>query len=163
MTCKHGHTRTPENTYIYPNGKRQCVGCRRASQRAYFARHREDLNIRRASHHAEHREERNAQQRERDARTKAACFIHYRNGALACSCCGEGTNEFLTLDHINGRKAMGHTRALSGPKLYRHLFTHNFPPGFDVLCMNCNLAKGIYGQCPHKQFNVFDLAAKLSL
>lgn len=30
--CRHGHPRTDENTYVYPDGvKRQCIDCRRAA------------------------------------------------------------------------------------------------------------------------------------
>jgi hypothetical protein len=27
---------------------------------------------------------------------------------------------------------------------------NNFPPGFRVLCRNCNGARGFYGYCPHE-------------
>ena len=32
---------------------------------------------------------------------------------------------------------------------YRWLKNHNYPEGFQVLCYNCNLPKGVYGVCPH--------------
>lgn len=92
------------------------------------------------------------------ASRRVACLKHYSNGALACSCCGEGIYEFLTIDHIDGKKSMGHTPGFGGMVLYSWLFNNNFPPGFDVLCMNCNLAKGLHGQCPHKKFSVFGLS-----
>lgn len=28
---------------------------------------------------------------------------------------------------------------------------NNYPKGFQVLCHNCNLAKGFYGKCPHQK------------
>ena len=28
---------------------------------------------------------------------------------------------------------------------------NNFPKGFQILCHNCNVAKGIYGECPHEK------------
>ena len=34
--------------------------------------------------------------------------------------------------------------------IYRWLIKHKFPPGIQVLCHNCNLAKGYYGACPHQ-------------
>ena len=68
-----------------------------------------------------------------------------------CVCCGEKHFEFLSIDHINWdgkthRKDLG----LTGNKFYGWLIKNNFPEGFQVLCMNCNFAKGIYGFCPHQ-------------
>jgi hypothetical protein len=31
------------------------------------------------------------------------------------------------------------------------LVQHNFPTGFQILCMNCNFAKGKLGTCPHQE------------
>lgn len=28
--CKHGHEMTPDNIYKYPNGRRECITCRKA-------------------------------------------------------------------------------------------------------------------------------------
>jgi hypothetical protein len=33
--CKHGHEFTPENTYVKPNGTRDCRECKRLWQRKY--------------------------------------------------------------------------------------------------------------------------------
>lgn len=65
----------------------------------------------------------------------------------ACVCCGEKEDAFLTIDHIDGKGA--EHRRMSGKRLYRWLRKHGFPSGFRTLCANCNLAMGIYGQCPH--------------
>jgi hypothetical protein len=67
-----------------------------------------------------------------------------------CACCGEGTYEFLTIDHVNGggrrhREEIGG----SGSSIYSWLRKNNFPAGFRVLCMNCNFAAGKFGGCPH--------------
>ena len=72
-------------------------------------------------------------------------------GGCKCACCGESGFEFLSLDHINGggnihKKAVGNNLSI-----YRQLIKEGFPDGFQVLCMNCNWAKGIYGTCPHKK------------
>jgi hypothetical protein len=34
--------------------------------------------------------------------------------------------------------------------LYHYLRKHNYPPGFRVLCHNCNMAFGHFGRCPHE-------------
>ena len=37
-TCKNGHPWTPENTYIKPNGTRNCKACRREATRRWQSR-----------------------------------------------------------------------------------------------------------------------------
>jgi hypothetical protein len=79
-------------------------------------------------------------------------LVHYSGGLPTCSCCGEKHEEFLSIDHINGDGA-DHRRMIGGwGTIYRWLIDNDFPPGFQVLCMNCNFAKGhAYGGCPHKK------------
>ena len=74
----------------------------------------------------------------------------YSGEAPACACCGESRLPFLTLDHIsNGGRA--HRRRCKGWQgVFRELVRSGFPPGYQVLCFNCNLARGAYGACPHK-------------
>lgn len=77
-------------------------------------------------------------------------FMAY--GGYQCACCGEIKHPaFMHIDHINGggnehrRQIGGH----SGGKFYRWLKKNNFPEGFQVLCADCNTAKGYFGECPH--------------
>ena len=77
-----------------------------------------------------------------------------------CNCCGENTYiEFLALDHIKGRKQMdlepelvklGYSSKLVSSQLIAWIIKNNFPEGFQILCHNCNNAKGFYGKCPHE-------------
>ena len=75
---------------------------------------------------------------------------HYTNYDIKCICCGEKQIEFLTLDHINndGKK---HRETVHN--LYVWIIHNNFPSGFQVLCMNCNWAKGRDKDhiCPHQR------------
>ena len=80
-------------------------------------------------------------------------------GGPQCACCGTLVDQFLTLDHIDGggaahrAKLRGDSKRTDGGgglKLYLHLKRMGYPPGFQVLCMNCNFAKGKYGRCPHE-------------
>lgn len=69
-----------------------------------------------------------------------------------CICCGESHPHFLSIDHINGggkkdRKDRG--CETSGNKWYRLLLKQHFDH-IQILCYNCNMAKGHYGQCPHQ-------------
>lgn len=66
-----------------------------------------------------------------------------------CMCCGETTIEFLTIDHVNGG-GNAYRKSIGG-NLYIWLRKNKFPKeGFQILCMNCNFAKGHFGYCPHK-------------
>lgn len=86
-----------------------------------------------------------------DLRSEA--FIRY--GGPTCRCCGESRWEFLTVDHVNNDGARhipaGAKYRLSGSRLYGWLKTNGYPEGFQVLCYNCNCAKGAFGQCPHEK------------
>lgn len=72
-------------------------------------------------------------------------------GGPICRCCGVDIMQFLSIDHIDGGGA-DHRRSInnrSGKSFYSWLRKNNYPHGYQVLCMNCNFAKGMYGSCPH--------------
>lgn len=72
-------------------------------------------------------------------------------GGSKCNCCGETIDKFLTLDHIHndGNK---HRKQVGRTSVYRWLKQNNYPPGFQVLCWNCNLGRQHNGGiCPHRQ------------
>jgi len=71
-------------------------------------------------------------------------------GGPVCACCSETLLEALSIDHI-GEDGAEHRLAIGNHHLYRWLIQHNCPPGFQVLCMNCNYGKYRNGGiCPHK-------------
>lgn len=79
---------------------------------------------------------------------KLLVFSHYlTDGRLQCACCHESYIEFLELDHINNDGWI-HRKLIHG-SMYDWVIRNNFPPGFQLLCTNCNMAKGRYGYCPH--------------
>lgn len=75
----------------------------------------------------------------------------------ACACCGESREPFLCLDHADGMGA-AHRKELTGDwsrgagsRTYRWLEVNGFPKeGFQILCHNCNCARGMRGTCPHE-------------
>lgn len=87
-------------------------------------------------------------------------FRHKQKDALifgyggCCSCCADKTREFLTLDHTEGGGG-GHRKTISNQYLQTLLVRAGCPSEFKgrrfrLLCMNCNLAKGSFGYCPHR-------------
>ena len=81
-----------------------------------------------------------------------------------CRCCGENYHvDFLALDHISGRKEMdsdtklvklGYSSLKRTVGLHKWIIENNFPKGFQILCHNCNYAKGIRrnkNKCPHQK------------
>lgn len=88
-------------------------------------------------------------------RCRLAVFRFYSKGTMACNCCGEKTYEFLCIDHINGggRKERLNDPQKKGSGLYSWIIKNGFPGGFQILCHNCNMAKGFYVECPHNRLN----------
>ena len=111
---------------------------------------------------------------------KQEVFAHYSkklsNSDIACcNCCGYTGIEFLTIDHIVPKREMekkfqrmvktinenvsitskdimaGFNANRKADPLCQWLITNNFPKGFQILCWNCNFAKGILGKCPHEK------------
>jgi len=72
---------------------------------------------------------------------KELVYNHYGNGVIECACCGEKEIDFLSLDHIynNGAK---HRKKIGKTISFKWIMKNNFPPIFQLLCMNCNFSKG---------------------
>jgi hypothetical protein len=130
--CKRGHN----NWYIYPDGHgRYCRDCNNLSDS-----HNYQLHI------ATFREK----SRDFKRHLKMEVLLSYGG---KCACCGATDFEFLSIDHINNdgaehRRQMGAFRSNS-KNIYAWLKQHDYPEGFQVLCMNCNCAKAWFGYCPH--------------
>jgi len=87
---------------------------------------------------------------QRHLNLKFEVMSHYTGSIPRCQCCGETVHEFLSIDHIDGRSEEHH-RGIVGAILYRWLKKNGYPDGYQVLCHNCNQAKGLYGVCPHQR------------
>jgi hypothetical protein len=84
-------------------------------------------------------------------KVKLEVISHYSGGNPKCSCCGETHVEFLTVDHVNNDGSTDRKVRGAGMKFYALLRREGFPndPPLTCLCFNCNLAKGMFGRCPH--------------
>lgn len=65
-----------------------------------------------------------------------------------CACCGEKEIKFLAYDHVNN-DGKDHRKVISAQLLTGWIIRNNYPKNIQILCHNCNLAKGFYGKCPH--------------
>lgn len=74
-------------------------------------------------------------------------IAHY---GAKCACCGETTWEFLSIDHMNGGGTQ-HKKEIGAGRLVEWVIRNNFPTEIQILCHNCNQAKGFYGVCPHQR------------
>lgn len=66
-------------------------------------------------------------------------------GAI-CMCCGETEYKFLAIDHvvpIGSRRPRGNSTVMQ-------VIREDYPDTFQILCHNCNMAKGFWGECPHQ-------------
>lgn len=96
-----------------------------------------------------------AQQRRAMKALRIKVLSHYSDGAMQCACCGESRYEFLAIDHVDGG---GHKHRMelfkgkrAGTRFYSWLHKANYPTGYQILCHNCNMAKGFWGECPHEK------------
>lgn len=81
-------------------------------------------------------------------------LTHYSGGQPRCACCGETHVAFLSFDHINGGGRQHRIELRESGQsdcMFKWLKKNNYPEGFQVLCHNCNQAKGYYGYCPHQK------------
>lgn len=112
---------------------------------------RKMLNEKGRKHYAANKEHLRKLRHEKHVRYRMECLIHYSDNPPFCNCCGEKTIEFLALDHIGGGGTRD--RKQNGSNQYSKIRI-GWPPLFQVLCHNCNMAKGFYGICPHVSLRV---------
>jgi len=112
----------------------------------FYIRHKEKIDARNKAWYEANREKMRQYQKDLNRKQRLMVLEAYGN---CCQCCGESVYEFLAIDHVNGDGAK-HRKEIGERNLYRWLIKNNFPSGFQVLCHNCNFAKGHYGKCPHQ-------------
>lgn len=124
------------NKYDMDHAQYVCIKCRKQRNKQRYQNRKEIIR---------------EQQRIYDLNVKIKIIEAYGG---KCICCNEDAIEFLTIDHINNdgaedRKKNGNK---SGGNLYRWLIKNNFPKeNYQILCYNCNCAKGFFGYCPHNK------------
>lgn len=75
-------------------------------------------------------------------RTKEFVFKHYSQDAKPkCKFCKTDDLRVLSIDHINGGGSRERKLVGFGNTFYIWLVKNNFPDGYQVLCMNCQMIK----------------------
>ena len=108
-------------------------------RRKYHHKHREHALAMLRKYRDEHKDEYNSRRNERKRKIRLECLKRYSSEEIKCVLCGENHVEFLAIDHINGG-GNKHRKEIGGgsDSSYAWLKKNNFPPGFRVLCNNCN-------------------------
>lgn len=95
-----------------------------------------------------------ASERSKAYQTKLRAEAFDAYGGAFCACCGEKTFRFLTLDHkdSNGATKRRESKRWGGYSYLAALRAAKYPPGYQVLCFNCNCGRQLNGGiCPHAE------------
>ena len=98
------------------------------------------------------------------ATLKQACVDAYGG---RCACCGEARLIFLSIDHVHGDGAE-HRKSIygrNGGGTYQWFKSHGYPQDgrYQVLCHNCNRAKGTGTACPCRSYRNPPMPGQLAL
>ena len=109
--------------------------------RKYYQVHKAEILERNRQYNHLHKNNRTAHYWEYRAQLKIEILKHYGNSLCACVKCGYDKHiEALSIDHING-DGNKHRQRLGigggGRPFYVWLKKHDFPEGYQTLCMNC--------------------------
>ncbi len=169
--CPRGHEYTAENTRRDAKNRRYCRACtkmlstkdyghcgmsgchekceinKNTYKPYYYCEEHKKARKNKPSRSHEVRTRENARTLERYYEFKDQFFEMY---GQVCSCCGESYKVFLTLDHVQGGGNY-HRRDRGTVGVWKDAIKKYQPEVFQVLCFNCNNAKVIMGECPHKK------------
>lgn len=122
--------------------KKKQVQKRAEEARKYYLKHKEQ---------PEFIKKRRAWRREWDKKQRHAAIMAYGGYRCVCPGCDATESEFLSIDHIKGGGHQHRREIGIGANFFVWLRKNNYPPGYRVLCHNCNQARGFYGYCPHER------------
>ena len=154
--CKKCKKLKPITEYYNTKGKffSPCKVCRRAAQMVQWNSMKEadpeGYRQRNREQYHKYRDYFTKRQKEDTEKLRRLAFAAYCIGEVKCACCGEKEQRFLSLDHINGGGTKERKEGKGGGHFaYRRLKKLGYPAGYQILCYNCNFAKGVWGVCPH--------------
>jgi hypothetical protein len=138
-----------EATYTERREEKNRRRTEKRRQTNWYEANKEKQRANTRAYYYAHKEEQRAKAKARVQALRTLVLEHY---GKQCACCGETEIKFLSIDHINNDGA-AHRKVIGkgGTTLYYWLRDNEYPDGFQILCHNCNFAKGIYGICPHQE------------
>ncbi len=139
-----------------------CVVCARAEHAWRMRKARADnpQKYREITQRCRKKDPEKARRQRRESYYKLRDLVFDAYGGYRCKCCDETCKSMLTIDHVNEdgaehRRKLGEGKSYVtgrsglGDYLYRDLRDRGFPPGFQVLCYNCNISKHRLDSCEH--------------
>ena len=151
--CHQAYPATPDFFHHQITGtfglSTRCTYCNSAKAKKYRAAHLDQEKAYFESYYAANKQKISDYHKRHRQQLRLLVLSHYSNGTPTCACCRESRFEFLTLDHIHNNGA-AHKRQVGRGQVYYSIRDAGFPPEYQVLCFNCNCAKGTYGICPHE-------------
>lgn len=135
----------------------------RAYGRAYFIKHKDRLRAQNRAWDLKNRDRCRASTMRSNQRNRLDALIRYGGSPPKCACCGEDKYQFLAIDHPNNDGA-AHRKEIRKGKPYwkvgvmmvNWLKRNAYPPGFRILCHNCNSARQYYGYCHNDAIETFE-------
>ena len=104
--------------------------------------YRERIRLIKKHYYAKHGHVVNARRSEKLFLDRIAVVNVLTNGEGTCRWCGQGDVDVLCIDHINDDGAH-HRKNIGTDTLTAWIIKNDYPPGFQVLCANCNLKKEV--------------------
>jgi len=133
-----------KNFYSIPENRQKRI----ERLRRWREKNKDKLLIQHREYNKKNREKISERHKKRWLELRIEVLTHYGGNPPKCACCGEKEIKFLTIDHI-GNDGNKHRKELKTRSIVRWIRNNNYPKGFQVLCWNCNCAKGLWGKCPH--------------
>lgn len=109
-------------------------------QKQYHRLHRDDINRKRREYYIANKIEEVERITRCHQNRKLEVLTHYGNGKLACIKCRYDDVRALSIDHTDGNGGE-HRRLARVSRMYGWLKKHNYPEGYQTLCMNCQFIK----------------------
>ncbi len=151
---RHGIARRPPPAPVFINGLNVCSRCKQPTPAGDFYANRARSSgtgiYCKTCEKASSRPFRVSEEGRKGSRGRAKLRRMTIIEALGgkCACCGETQFEFLQYDHIHANGAE-HRRRL-GRNIYPSDVRKDIAQ-FQLLCANCNFAKGRHSECPHQE------------
>ncbi len=116
-----------------------CKSCEKAEREIYNTNNKELIQQRRSTPEA--RRKAFITTHKRRKKIKRIVTHHYSNGTMCCLHCGYDKLDALSIDHINDNGAEHRKNDPNAQHLSEYLYANDFPEGYQILCMNCQLIK----------------------